>query len=130
MYIVLLALAAAAGAEFIAFPEGLAALAAEGGLFGKYGRSRGSGSFGKYWLCRGKVYHGRRLAVDRIIFIVALRLFAGGAIYEAIRIPRTETQLVIIIFHDGLAHFAGLAIGQTAMPFGSFVTHRSHILPE
>jgi hypothetical protein len=64
-----------------------------------------------------------RCCVDGIVFIVAHRRSATGAVYKTICIPGTEIQRIVGVLYDGLAVFASLLISQTAVPLSSFITH-------
>ena len=60
-----------------------------------------------------------------IFFVMAQGFVAGGAIYKAVCIPRSEIQTFIRVGQFCIALFAGLDIGQTAVPGCTLISHCS-----
>ena len=73
---------------------------------------------------RSNIHHlGFLRSVDGIIFIMTEGCIAGGAVNKAIGIPGSESQFVVHIGYLCIAVFAGLLIGQSAVPCRSLIAH-------
>jgi hypothetical protein len=69
--------------------------------------------------------HRRTVGIYRESFVMAKMSATTRAVYESVRIPGAEIEIDIGVIHFCLAGFAGLPVGESAMPFCSLVSHIS-----
>lgn len=69
--------------------------------------------------------HRRAVGIYCVSFVMAKMSATTRAVYESVRIPGAEIEIDIGVIHFCLTGFAGLAIGKSAMPFCSLVSHIS-----
>lgn len=69
--------------------------------------------------------HRRAVGIYRESFVMAKMSATTRAVYESVRIPGAEIEIFVGIGDVCLAGFAGLAIGKSAMPFCSLISHIS-----
>ena len=140
------ALGAALGAEAVIGAEFVAAAGAEcrqrrsrrcDGCRGRASLLRGAHGVGRLFCgCRSRSGCGgrcrrclRALNTQRIVFVMAQRGLALGAIHKAICIPGAEIQRIIRVLQNRSAALASLLISQAAVPFCSFVSHVNTSFP-
>ena len=111
-----IALCSASVAEAVIIAEFVAAIVAE--FLDELALSGCGGGLG----C-GCLIYGRAVGIYCKSFVMAKVGAASRAIHKSVRIPGAEIEIFVGVGDVCLAGFAGLAIGESAMPFCSLVSH-------
>ena len=69
--------------------------------------------------------HRRAVGIYRESFVMAKMSATTRAVYESVRVPGAEIEIDIGVIHFCLTGFAGLPVGESAMPFCSLISHIS-----